>query len=231
MAENFEDLGKRLQALMPNARQRTEEELARAAANKYDPIYNAQVQSAQHTQQQSDLSLAQQVARLLPLRDQAAERIQGETDRGISELNRAMLTRGMQRSSYGLASQAGLQRAGMQQIARSDADYAQQIGHINDQRAQLEKQLAASLGRLEADRAANIAGYSDEMRQQDLQNAMDGYRLLQDLQLSLARMQYQQQRDVVADRQWQAEFDLKGASKQRKSGGSGQRTRGVTLYM
>ncbi len=218
MAIDTTALAKRLKAAMPTTAQRSEEALAAAAANKYEPIYNAEVQSARQTQQQNDLSLSQRIERLLPEFDRNAESIQQNTAAALSTQNRQTLSRGMQRSSYNQAALGNIQGAGIAALGRNDRERTTQVDQINAQRSQLERQLAQTLGRLETDKAKNIAGYTDEMRQQDLKNALDGYDVLQKLELALADMAYKQDRANAADSQWRMTYDAKYAKK--ATGGS-----------
>ena len=44
---------------------RSEEELRQAAENRYNPLYNAEVEAARQKQQQTDLALSQQLNELL----------------------------------------------------------------------------------------------------------------------------------------------------------------------
>ncbi len=212
MAVDFTSLGAQLQALMPKTAQRTEEQLTAAATSKYTPIYNAEVEGATQTQQKSDLALAQQIERLLPEYQRQRESIEQATRQAVSQQGREVLRRGMQRSSYGMATMGGIRQAGIKSLAQAEEQHNMNVGQINAQRAQLEQNLAATLGRLEKDKAHVVSGYTDEMRQQDLANAMQGYQMLQQLQLTMAQEQAAQDR-------WEAEYELELSKTKRSSGG------------
>lgn len=220
MALDLTALGNQLRSAMPKSVQRTDTQLREAASNKYAPIYNAQVEGAQQAQQQSDLSLAQRIERLLPEYQKNAENIEKSTTSAFNQQNRQVLSRGMQRSSYNNATLGNIQIAGMKALAQNDEQRTTEVNQINAQRSQMEQQLAQTLARLEADKEMNIAGYTDEMRQQDWSNAMTGYQTLQNLETTLAEMGYRQERDAVTDSQWQQQFDLQQSQTKKKSSSS-----------
>lgn len=220
MALDLTALGSRLKSAMPQTAQRTEEQLREAASNKYAPIYNAQTESAQQAQQQSDLSLAQRIERLLPEYQKNADNIQKSATAAFNQQNRQVLSRGMQRSSYNNATLGNIQIAGMKALAQNDEQRTMEVNQINDQRSQLEQQLAQTLARLETDKAMNIAGYTDDMRQQDWSNAMTGYQTLQQLETYLADMGYRQDRDAVTDSQWQQQFNWQKEQTKKKNNSS-----------
>lgn len=136
-------------------------------------LYNAQRLAATQAQQRSDLALAQQYAGLQASYDKSRDASQKQYNQAYSQADRGMISKGMQRSSYGAQTLANISKQGAEaQQALWDQQTAAE-GNINAQRAQLEQQLAAQLQQYDTDEALAIQNRMRELEDQEYQRGME----------------------------------------------------------
>ena len=148
---------------------RSEEELRQAAENRYNPLYNAEVEAARQKQQQTDLALSQQLGELLSGISRQKETQNAAYDKARANIETGALSRGMGRSSYTTSTLSNNDIARAKALSQIDEDANRQTGQIGAQRTQLTQQLAETLGRLGTDKETNIANYLQELYDQEYQ--------------------------------------------------------------
>ena len=150
---------------------RSEEALRQAAENRYNPLYNAEVEAAKQKQQQTDLALSQQLSELLSGISRQKETQNGAYDKARANIETGALSRGMGRSSYTTSTLSNNDIARAKALSQIDEDANRQTGQIGAQRTQLTQQLAETLGRLSTDKETNISNYLQDLYDQEFQRA------------------------------------------------------------
>lgn len=200
---------------------KTPEQIRQQAEGEYQSYYDQLRLTAQQQQAQSDLALQQQREGLQNTYDKQREDSAKQYRQAYSQTDRAMLGRGMQRSSYTAQTLANLLQEGAE--AQQDIGDAQAAaeGNIDAQRAQLAQQLAAQLGQYDAAQQADILARIRELEDQEYNRGQQGQQNQQDLLLQIWQALYQSERDQVADNQWNMQFNAS-----QSSGGGGSRGSG-----
>lgn len=218
---------------VPSYTPKTAEELRTQATGEYQSYYDQLRRAAQFQQERSDLALQQQRDALQSTYDKQREASQRNYANMYSQADRQMLSRGMQRSSYGAQTLANINEES--QRAQSDLWEAQAAaeGNIDAQRTQLAEQLAAQLMGYDADQAADVMNRIRELEEQDYERGLNAQNTKTSLATQLYQMMYQANRDTVADRQWQAQFDesvrqFNETHKKSSGGGGGRSTKKTT---
>ncbi|MBQ2029226.1 MAG: hypothetical protein II481_07280, partial [Clostridia bacterium] len=121
---------------------KSDEELRQAAEDEFTSYYNQLRLSQQQAQQRQDLALANQAAGLQSIYDKQRNQVMETTAKNYTAAGNALLRRGMQRSSYGLQTLAGVNRQGAKDLQGVNDQQSAKEGEIASQRAQLEQQLA-----------------------------------------------------------------------------------------
>lgn len=202
----------------PSYTPKSAEQIRAQAESEIGHHYDQLRLSATQAQNRSDLALQQQQANLARSYEKQREASAAQYADAYSQTDRHMLTRGMQRSSYAAQTLANLRQAG---VEAQDAIYDQQVSaeaDVGAQRAQLAMQLADQLGQYDASEAADILNRIRELEEQDYALGQDSAQQQNSLAAQIYQMMYQEQRDAVADKQWQAEFNL---ASNKSSGGGG----------
>ncbi|MEG0767101.1 MAG: hypothetical protein RR482_05235, partial [Clostridia bacterium] len=173
---------------VPKTKQRTEEELRKAAENRVGAAYEQNVQAAKQQQERQDLALSQQAEALKPTYAQRAEEARKQTAQISSQTNNQALSRGMQRSSYNNANQINIGLAGAKTQDDIGKELTTGLGNIQGQRAQLAQQLAQQLATLDTGKTTSVNAYMDELQSQDLANAMQTAQMHNSLLLQLKEL-------------------------------------------
>lgn len=184
----------------------TPDEIRQQAAGAVGAHYDAQRLAAEQAAARTDLALEQQLAGLGAAYDKQREQSQAAYDRAVSDTDRAMLGRGMQRSSYAAQTLANLREEGADAQREISDQETQAAGNINSQRAQLAQQLAQQMASLNVSEAADVQSRVDELeaREYERQQAALGNSnalALQIYQLLMDKDAQAQSRD-----QWEREF-------------------------
>lgn len=186
---------------------KTDEEIRQQAEGEYQSYYDQLRLAAQQQQEKSDIALAQQRAQLETEYQKQKEQSAEEYAKAYSQSDRQMLSRGMQRSSYGAQTLANLSEQGAQaQQTIADAQ-AKAQGNIDAQRTQLAQQLAQQLTQYDASKAADVMNRIREIEDQEYERTQESQDRQSSLSAQIYQLLYQQERDKIADQQWQAQFD------------------------
>ena len=135
---------------------KTAEQIKAQAEGEYQSYYDQLRLAAQQAQAQSDLRLAQQASSLQAAYDTQREESQRQYQRAYSQADRQLLSRGMQRSSYGNSTLANINT---ESSRAQDKIYQAQIAaqsNIEEQRTQLQQQLARQMSQYTASQQADI---------------------------------------------------------------------------
>lgn len=203
---------------------KTPDQIREQAEGEYQSYYDQLKLAAQQQQAQSDLALQQQREGLQDTYDKQREDSAKQYRQAYSQTDRAMLGRGMQRSSYTAQTLANLLQEGAE--AQQDIGDAQAAaeGNIDAQRAQLAQQLATQLGQYDAAKQADILARIRELEDQEYTRGQQGQQNQQDLMLQIWQALYQGERDKVADNQWNMQFNAAQSSGGSSGGGGGGNT-------
>lgn len=156
----------------PTHAARDEDALRKIAQDLYAPQYNAETEAARQRQEQTDLSLETQLAALLTNVGAQRDELGRSVQSALSQQQHSALQRGMQRSSYNQASQAGIQAQGVKLNDQISQNLLQQQSGIESQRQQGSQQLAETLARLLVDRTTNENNLMQQLRDQDYERGM-----------------------------------------------------------
>ena len=211
---------------------KTAEQIKAQAEGEYQCYYDQLRLAAQQAQAQSDLRLAQQASSLQAAYDTQREESQRQYQRAYSQADRQLLSRGMQRSSYGNSTLANINT---ESSRAQDKIYQAQIAaqsNIEEQRTQLQQQLARQMSQYTASQQADIMKRSKELEDIEYNRQVDAWKSQMSLEQMLYQAARQQERDAVADQQWadqmaenQRQFDqqleYKYYAADKKGGGGG----------
>lgn len=234
-AESNAALTKQLESLIaqfnstPGYTPKTDEQIKQQAEGEYKSYYDQLRLTAQQQQQQSDLALSQQRDKLATTYQKQKDASEKEYADAYSATDRQMLSRGMQRSSYAAQTLANIDTQGAQaQQAIADAQAAAE-GDIDEQRAQLAQQLASQLAQYDANYAADVLNRIRELEDQEYERTQDAADRKNSLSMQIYELMYQQERDRIADEQWQQEFDesvrqFNVSASKKSSGGGGSKS-------
>jgi hypothetical protein len=172
------------------------------------------------------MMLAQQRESLATMYKQQMEQSEENYDQAYSAADRQMLSRGMQRSSYAEQTLANIDTQGAQaQQAIADAQAAAE-SNVDEQRTLLAQQLAAQFAQYDAGEAADILNRIRELEDQEYQRSMDYADRKNALSAQIYEIMYQQERDRIADEQWQMQYEesVRQFNESSKKSSSGSRS-------
>lgn len=204
----------------PSYTPKTPEQIRQQAEGEYQSYYDQLKLAAQQQQEQSDLALQQQREGLQDTYDRQREDSAKQYRQAYSQTDRAMLGRGMQRSSYTAQTLANLLQEGAE--AQQDIGDAQAAaeGNIDAQGAQLAQQLAAQLGQYDAAKQADILARIRELEDQEYERGQNDRSQQNSLALQLYQAMYQEDRDRIDDARYEASQGGSGGSGGSSSGSS-----------
>lgn len=199
---------------------KTAEQIQEQAAGEYKSYYDALRQGAQQSYDSSDLALQQQKEGLGASYDKLREDSAKQYAQAYSQTDRALLGRGMQRSSYGAQTLANILTEGAE--AQQDIGDAQAAaeGNIDAQRALLAQQLAAELNQHNANEQADILARIRELEDQEYDRSLTSANRQDSIALQLYQLMYQEGRDQVSDDQWNKQFNESVRQYNEQNGGS-----------
>lgn len=146
---------------------RTEDELKSAAENRYKSVYDQKKLSANQSYQTQDLAYQNQLSDLQNTLSQNQEELAKQTENSRLQAQRYMITRGMQRSSYGAANDANLMNSGLASQQKLLNQYAIDANEVGTNRTLLAQQLADTLSQYDTDYQNDVLAYMDELEQTD----------------------------------------------------------------
>ena len=177
----------------------SEAEILGQARSSYDPIYNANREGLNQAAEQYYLALDQRLGGL----GESYDRQRTDTARAYadaeSNAGRAMLQRGMGRSSFGSQVTAQIGEKGAQAQADINAAQTREESGIMEQRTLYEQQLGQSLTRLATDYETNITNYANQLRDRERDREIAAQQYGNQLALSLYEA-------AVSQAQWEAQF-------------------------
>lgn len=226
LTSTLEDLIKQYNATMAYT-PKTAEQIRAQASGEYQSYYDQMRRATQMQQQQHDLALQQQREGLQRTYDKQREASLKDFAARYSQADRQMLSRGMQRSSYGAQTLANIDLEGAKAQQELWDQQAAAEGNIDAQRTQLAQQLAQQLMGYEADQAADVLARIRQIEDQEYERGVAHQDRANSLSTQLYQILYQAERDKIADQQWQAQFDESvrqfDLQQQKKSGGGSSR--------
>lgn len=171
---------------------RTEEQLREEAERRYQTQYNQQRLTAEQNTAAKDLAYQQQLQQLADSLATGQRAIAQDTAASMASADRYMITRGMQRSSYGAANRANLQLKGQQNLLDLQKQFDTNAAGVAGNRALLAQQLADTLAQYDIDYLNDVQSYIDEQKQLDYdrQVAADQYANELNMQLFQLNQQY-----------------------------------------
>jgi len=210
----------------PVYKQKTASQIKKQAKGEYKSYYDQLRLSAKQQQQQSDLALQQQRDALQATYDKQREASEKNYRMRYSQADRQILSRGMQRSSYGAQVLANIDLEGAEAIQDLYDQQGAAEGNIDAQRAQLAQQLAAQLSQYNAGEAADVMKRIRELEDQDYERGLANAQNRNQLSTQIYQLMYQAGRDKVADQQWNAQFEegkrqFNVTQKNKRSSGGG----------
>lgn len=205
-ADALAELIKKFQDSANSYTPKSEQDLLDRAKNEYQSYYDQLRQAAQQQQERNDLSLSQQKDALQATYDKQREQIQKEYNKAYSQTDRQMLSRGMQRSSYGAQTLANLSAEGAK--AQGDISNAQTkaANDIAAQRAQLEQQLAGTLAGYDTSQAADVLKRYQELQDKEYDRQQSANSTQNEILAKIYEYTRQQEQDALAKEQWEKQF-------------------------
>ena len=210
---------------------KSQEELQQKAQNRYQSVYDQKRLSAQQEYERNAAALDKQLAGLGAAYDKQREESAKSYAQAYSQADRNLLSKGMQRSSYGAQVLSNVQLEGAEaQQEISDQEAAKRLG-LEDEQALLAQQLAAQLKSYDAQQAADILAYMEELEQQEYDREQQAIQYQNNLSMQIYEYLMGEKQAETEQSRWQSEFDL--ALKQyednkKKSSGGGSYNNGGT---
>lgn len=204
LSEQYENSGQALN--------RTDADRTTQAEDEYQSYYNKLRQSAEQSAARNDLALQQQREGLAESYGKQKEASKQEYSKAMSQMDRQLLQRGMQRSSYAgqtLGNIALKGAAAQQEIAEAQTKAE---GNIDAQRAQLQGQLADTLAQYDASQASDILARTRQLEEQDYNRGFQERQYQNQLASQMYNAYYQQGRDAVADQQFAQQMAMQASN-------------------
>jgi peptidoglycan hydrolase-like protein with peptidoglycan-binding domain len=170
---------------MTRYEQKSTEQLEAEARGLYDPIYNAEKQGLTHQAEQNALMLEQELGGLGESYDRQREDTAKSFADAYSQAGNSMLSRGLQRSSYGEQIQSNISIAGSK--AQNDINQAQTNAEtkIRETASMYDRQFQESLTRLAADYQTNVTNYRIQLEQREYDRYWQSQQAMNQLNLAL----------------------------------------------
>lgn len=203
-SKSLQELQKQLQSIQYTPK--TDEQIKAQAESEYQSYYDQLRLAAQQQKDTSDLALQQRKEGLQATYDKQREQSAREYAQAYSSADRLALSRGMQRSSYNSQTLSNINlRAAEAQQSISDQQ-ASAEGDIDEQRTLLAQQLAQQLSQYTASQAADVLNRIRELEEQEYDRSTAAQQYNNSLAQQIYQLIYQEQRDSIADQQWEREF-------------------------
>ena len=151
---------------------RSQEQIAQQALGEYQHLYDPMRLSAAQGYARNDLALQQQRASLQGVYDKQREASAKQYRSAYSQLDRGMIGRGMQRSSYLAQSLANLEQQGAEAQQDIWDQQAAETGNIDQQRSQLAQQLSDTLAQYDTSQAQAVLARIQALQDQDYERGV-----------------------------------------------------------
>lgn len=190
MAITSKDLLAQMQAQYQNGgyKKKTDEELRQQAQQEYGAYYDQQRLNAQQQFERNDLALQQQKAALDYAFQKQQEAAEKEYNEVYSQADRQLLSRGMQRSSYGAQTLANIRQQQADVYMDLESQLAAKGNDIEAQRVQLGDQYSATLNQYDAAQAADELNRLRELEEQEYERGVQADERQNDMALQLYEM-------------------------------------------
>ena len=173
------------------------DQLKAQATDEYASYYDQLRLSAQQQTESTDLALQQQRAGLQSSYDRQRENSAKQYAGAYSQSDRQMLSRGMQRSSYGAQTLANINKEGAEAQNYIGEQQGAAEGNIDAQRTNLASQLAAQISQYSAGQTKDIMARMRELENTEYERGQDASNLKSDMATQIYNLLYQQSRDQV----------------------------------
>jgi len=170
-----------------------ENEILQRAQNQYKNLYESQVLGARQAYEAGELGYEKQLQQLGLNYDRQISQIKEQTKQTASEADRNSLMRGMQRSSYNLATLSNIHLSGDRAQTSAGEARAMAEGNIAAERTLMARQLAEQLAGASTAYQTNVLSYADQLRDKEAQKALEANKYYNQLAMSL--YEYQSQAD------------------------------------
>lgn len=215
---------------------KSDEELRQAAEDEFTSYYNQLKLSQQQAQQRQDLALANQAAGLQSIYDKQRNQVMETTAKNYTAAGNALLKRGMQRSSYGLQTLAGVNRQGAKDLQDVNDQQSAKEGEIASQRSQLEQQLAETLAQYDADMAKDIMNRLRQLQDQEYERETSNQQYRDQLAKDIYDREYALEQQRIEEEQFRIKLEEEqrqfnetlAYNKSKGSGGSGGSSKKAT---
>ena len=225
MAITSKDLLAQMQAQKTGYKKKTDDELKQMAQQEFDAYYDTQRLGAQQQFERNDLALQQQKAALDYAFQKQQEAAEKEYNKVYSQADRQLLSRGMQRSSYGAQTLANIRQQQADVYMDLENQLAAKGNDIEAQRVQLGEQYAAQVNQFDAAQAADELNRLRELQDQEYERGVAADKAQNDFNMQLYAAINQAERDAIEDDRWEREFaeDKRRYEESKKptSGGGG----------
>lgn len=191
----------------PTWKSRTAAERNQIAQDEYSALYDQYRLNAQQAYDTNDLALQQQRAGIADTYNQQREQSAQNYRQAVSDSDRAMLQRGLQRSTYGAQLANGLRQKGIDaQQALWEAQGKAEM-NIDQQRALAAKQLAQQLQQYGNSEASEARKYARQLEEQDYERGLQGAQYQNQLFGQIYNALAQQEQNAQEQERWNQQFE------------------------
>ena len=224
----------------PEYKPLSEQQIRERAENQYKNIYDEQVLGAKHEYEVGELGYEKQLAQIGISHDSQISQVKEQTKHAVSDADRHSLSRGMQRSSYNVATLSNINLAGNHAQAAIGESRARAEGDVAAERTLKAQQLAQTLKQAKVSYETSVSAYADTLRDKEAQRALDASRYQNELLMAMYEYENAATQQQQQQARWEAEFNeqvrqfnesqqLKAAQSQKtssskKSSGSTKKT-------
>lgn len=194
----------------------TQEQMQQQASRRYQSVYDQRRHSARQTYETSDAALARQMEGLQGAYDREREQSRAQTRQTYAESGRQSLSRGMQRSSYGGATLAGINLAGDRALEEITQRQTAQENEISGQRALLARQFSQQLSQLNSDQRNDELAYIDELEAREYDRVAASRAERNRMAMQIYEYQHQLEQEAQEQERWQAEFNARYGNGRRR---------------
>ncbi len=187
--------------------QLSEDAIVRQAQSQADAAYGTRKQAAQDAYESGELAFDRQLSDMDDSYGRQMEQAKAQADQTVSAVDRSALSRGMQRSSYNLATLSNARLAGDETLRGIGEARTRAEGGIASERALKAQQFARELQQAQIEYENNILLNADKLREREYQRAFDATVAQNELMMELAKYKSQLAAQQAEQRRWQIEFD------------------------
>lgn len=199
----------------------TDQQISEQAQRKAQSQYDAQRLAARQQADSYDLALSQQLAGLQDTYDRQRKQSAENFAQAVSQHERGLVRKGMQRSSYGANVRANIDLKGNEAQAEIGRAQAAQEGNLGALRTQNQQQLAQKLAQYDIGQQSDALAYADQLREREYERQQADRNSYNSLALNIAQLQQQKANAAADQARWEAEFAFSQQQANKKSSGGG----------